>query len=194
MLQNPVKNIITTNAEEVIFIRIHYPMRNLEVWNHAKSVSLMEHLLTVQEVVRFNDIYFNKYTADLLDDRARDIIKQIDQTEMLGKYAIESRFDGSRLNIDKLSTGCKTALNVMYNPNNIFDICECGENALEVIYGMDAGKVYCEYPMIALDTNNQYIIIGRNPTSLMLSQDEILELDSVKNDDRMVFSLKKAFG
>ena len=194
MLQNPVKNIITTNAEEVIFIRIHYPMRNLEVWNHAKSVSLMEHLLTVQEVVRFNDIYFNKYTADLLDDRARDIIKQIDQTEMLGKYAIESRFDGSRLNIDKLSTGCKTALNVMYNPNNIFDICECGENALEVIYSMDAGKVYCEYPMIALDTNNQYIIIGRNPTSLMLSQDEILELDSVKNDDRTVFSLKKAFG
>ena len=194
MLQNPVKNIITTNAEEVIFIRIHYPMRNLEVWNHAKSVSLMEHLLTVQEVVRFNDIYFNKYTADLLDDRARDIIKQIDQTEMLGKYAIESRFDGSRLNIDKLSTGCKTALNVMDNPNNIFDICECGENALEVIYSMDAGKVYCEYPMIALDTNNQYIIIGRNPTSLMLSQDEILELDSVKNDDRTVFSLKKAFG
>lgn len=102
-----------------------------------------------EEVVRFNDIYFNKYTADLLDDRARDIIKQIDQTEMLGKYAIESRFDGTRLNIDKLSTGCKTALNVMYNPNNIFDICECGENALEVIYGMDAGKVYCEYPMIA---------------------------------------------
>ncbi len=102
-----------------------------------------------EEIVRFNDIYFNKYTADLLDDRARDIIKQIDQTEMLGKYAIESRFDGTKLNIDKLSTGCKTALNVMYNPNNIFDICECGENALEVIYGMDAGKVYCEYPMIA---------------------------------------------
>ena len=102
-----------------------------------------------EEAVRFNDIYFNKYTADLLDDRARDIIKQIDQTEMLGKYAIESRFDGTKLNIDKLSTGCKTALNVMYNPNNIFDICECGENALEVIYGMDAGKVYCEYPMIA---------------------------------------------
>ena len=102
-----------------------------------------------EEVVKFNDIYFNKYTADLLDDRARDIIKQIDQTEMLGKYAIESRFDGTKLNIDKLSTGCKTALNVMYNPNNIFDICECGENALEVIYGMDAGKVYCEYPMIA---------------------------------------------
>ena len=85
-------------------------------------------------------------------------------------------------------------MEVIKNSNNIFDICECGENALEVIYSMDAGKVYCEYPMIALDTNNQYIIIGRNPTSLMLSQDEILELDSVKNDDRTVFSLKKAFG
>ncbi len=104
-----------------------------------------------EEVVRFNDIYFNKNTADLLDDRAKNIIKQIDHSEMLEKYAIGSRFDGTRLNIDKLSTGCKTALNVMYNPDRIFDICECGENALEVIYSLDAGKIYCEYPMIAFN-------------------------------------------
>ncbi len=104
-----------------------------------------------EEVVRFNDIYFNKNTAELLDDRAKDTIKRIDQSEMLEKYAIGSRFDGTRLNIDKLSTGCKTVLNIMYNPDKIFDICECGENALEVIYSLESGKVYCEYPMIAFN-------------------------------------------
>lgn len=31
---------------------------------------------------------------------------------------------------------------------------------------------------IALDNNNQYIIIGRNPTGLLLSMDEIYELKS----------------
>ena len=31
---------------------------------------------------------------------------------------------------------------------------------------------------IATDANNQYIIIGRNPTGLMLQQDEIVELYS----------------
>ncbi|WP_034445765.1 hypothetical protein [Butyrivibrio sp. AE2032] len=47
---------------------------------------------------------------------------------------------------------------------------------------------------IALDNYNQYIIIGRNPTALMLSQDEILELDSKNSDGITHFYLKKAFG
>ena len=104
-----------------------------------------------EEVIRFNDLYFNKNTAELLDGRAKEIIQKIDHSEMLEKYAIGSRFDGTRLNIDKLSTGCKTALNIMYNPDRIFDICECGENALEVIYSLNDGKVFCEYPMIAFN-------------------------------------------
>ena len=47
---------------------------------------------------------------------------------------------------------------------------------------------------IALDTENQYIIIGRNPSELMLSQDEILELDSESKDGITTFRLKKMFG
>jgi len=58
---------------------------------------------------------------------------------MLDKYAISSRFDGMKLNIDKLSTGCKTALNVLYNPDKVFDIRECGDNALDVIYALPCG-------------------------------------------------------
>lgn len=101
------------------------------------------------EVVRINDVYFNKNTVGMLDQRAGGVIGQIDNSQMLDQYSISSRFDGTRLNIDKLSTGCKTALNIMYNPDLIFDIAECGENALEAIYAMEAGKVYCDYPMIA---------------------------------------------
>ena len=67
------------------------------------------------------------------------------------KYAISSRFDGMKLNIDKLSTGCKTALNVLYNPDKVFDIRECGDNALDVIYALPCGNVYCEYPLISFD-------------------------------------------
>ncbi len=116
--------------------------------------------------IKINDVFFNKYTVEYLDDRARDVIKIIDKSEMVDKYYFESRFDGGRLNIDKLSTGCKTALNIMYNPDKIFDISECGENALDVIYGLEDGMVYCEYPMIAFnmqkvkvaDDNGEYVI------------------------------------
>ncbi len=46
---------------------------------------------------------------------------------------------------------------------------------------------------IAMDAKNQYIIIGRNPTGLLLSTDEIYELTSKKTDGITTFSLIKAF-
>lgn len=104
-----------------------------------------------ENFVNTNDVFFNKKTSTMLDENARDVIWQIDNSELLDKFFISSRFDGTRLNVDKLSTGCKTALNILYNPDMIFDISECGENALEVIYAFDYGKVYCDYPMIAFN-------------------------------------------
>ena len=104
-----------------------------------------------KELIKINDVYFNKYTSAKLDERAEEIIYRIDSSKMIDQYTISSRFDGSRLNIDKLSTGCKTVLNIMYNQDKIFDVSECGENALEVIYSLEAGKISCDYPMIAFN-------------------------------------------
>ncbi len=103
------------------------------------------------ELITLNDIYFNKHTVEQLDDKATEIIEKIDSSKMLSKYTISSRFNSTVLNIDKLSTGCKTALNIMYNPDKIFDICECGDNALDVIYALPQGNVYCSYPFISFE-------------------------------------------
>ncbi|MBR0229353.1 MAG: ABC transporter ATP-binding protein [Clostridia bacterium] len=46
---------------------------------------------------------------------------------------------------------------------------------------------------IATDGKNQYILIGRNPTGLMLSQEDMMELDSSTADGKTKFSLKHAF-
>ncbi len=46
---------------------------------------------------------------------------------------------------------------------------------------------------IALDEKNQYIIIGRNPTGLLLNMDEIYELKSENIDDVTYFTLQKSF-
>ena len=42
---------------------------------------------------------------------------------------------------------------------------------------------------IATDGKNQYILFGRNPTGLMLSQDEIMELNSERRDGKTMFTL-----
>ena len=46
---------------------------------------------------------------------------------------------------------------------------------------------------IAMDGLNQYIIIGRNPTGLMLSQGDIMALNSEISDCITRFTLKHAF-
>ena len=46
---------------------------------------------------------------------------------------------------------------------------------------------------IAFDAQNQYVIIGRNPTGLMLELYEIYELSSENINGRTLLSLKKSF-
>ena len=46
---------------------------------------------------------------------------------------------------------------------------------------------------IALDEKNQYIIIGRNPTGLLLNMDEIYELKNETVNDTTVLTLQKSF-
>ncbi len=103
------------------------------------------------ELITLNDVYFNKYTVEMLDEKANEIIEKIDHSKMLSKYTISSRFNGTALNIDRLSTGCKTILNIMYNLDKVFDICECGDNALDVVYSLPQGNVYCAYPFISFE-------------------------------------------
>ena len=103
------------------------------------------------EYVELNDIYFNQSTASLLDEKASKIIEIIDGAKLISKYKICSKFDNITLDIDKLSAGCKTVLNVMYNPDKVFCLKECGNNALEILYGLDKGNVYSDYALIPFE-------------------------------------------
>lgn len=114
------------------------------------------------EYVQLNDVYFNEVTFDLLDERAKEIVEKIDETEILSKYKVKSRFGEEILNIDKLSSGCKTVLNVLYNSNKIFWVMECGENALEVLFQLEKGNVYCETPMIPFEFSKVRVWIGKD--------------------------------
>ena len=100
------------------------------------------------EYIELNDIFFNQNTAAFIDKRAEKIIEIIDDARLIGKYKISSKFNGVILDIDKLSAGCKTVLNVLYYPNKAFCLKECGNNALELMYALERGYVYSEYALI----------------------------------------------
>lgn len=106
------------------------------------------------EYVELNDLFFNQNTVSMIDKRADEIIKTIDDTRLISKYKICSRFEEIALDIDRLSAGCKTVLNVLYYPDKVFCLKECGNNALEVLYGLEAGCVYSEYALIPFEMDS----------------------------------------
>lgn len=103
------------------------------------------------EYIELNDIYFNQNTAGKLDERAHKIIEAIDEAKLISKYKISSKFNDTILDVDKLSVGCKTVLNVLYNPDKVFCMKECGNNALEVLYAIAEGYVYSDYALIPFE-------------------------------------------
>lgn len=110
------------------------------------------------EYIELNDLFFNQNTASLVDERAEKIIETIDGAKLVGKYKIQSRFNDSILDIDMLSVGCKTVLNVLYYPGKVFCLKECGNNALEVLYSLETGSVYSEYALIPFDMESVVVL------------------------------------
>ncbi len=103
------------------------------------------------EYVELNDLFFNQNTVAKLDWQAEEIIERVDSSKLISKYKIESKFHGVALDVDCLSTGCKTVLNVLYFPDIVFCMKEYGDNALEELYSIGQGAVYSDYAMIPFD-------------------------------------------
>lgn len=106
------------------------------------------------EYIELNDVFFNQNTVSRIDERAEKVIETIDEAKLIGKYKICSRFNEVALDIDRLSVGCKTILNVLYYPDKVFCLKECENNALEVLYGLEDGYVCSDYAMIPFDMDS----------------------------------------
>ncbi len=103
------------------------------------------------EYIELNDVYFNQKTALAFDEKAEKLIEVIEGAKLISKFKICSSFNDTVLDVDKLSTSYKTVLNVLYNPNNVFCLKECGYSALEILYGLEEGNVYSDYAVIPFE-------------------------------------------
>ena len=107
------------------------------------------------EMIEYNDAYFDIETCKhkKISEFGKKFIPLIDGSEWIDKTSIRSKFNNREIGIENISTGCKTLLNIICNPDKIFNIMECGWNAVDEILKLEEGSVYMPYDLITVLEN-----------------------------------------
>jgi len=129
---------------------------------------------------KFNDVYFDRYMRqiDFNSNNIKNIIKAIDDVEYIGDCRVKSKFESNiAISVRELSTGCKTAINVISFPQEIFTVVECGDNALQVIFNYRRGKIFMPMFSIPREFKNEikvYTIHGEQIINNNKQLEEVL--------------------
>lgn len=117
--------------------------------------------------ILMNDWYFNLYTGNQpFTENEKKVIAQIDGAKVIDGMHIETEYGIGT--IRNLSSGCKTYLNIIRNPEKIVCADECGKNVLDILFQLDDIKLYMSKPErfyirenIKICFNEKDIVIGR---------------------------------
>ena len=94
------------------------------------------------QLIKTNDAYFNANTVLTgTDDEARILMNVDNAVYNTPESFIGRDKDIGALYREYLSTGCKTALNILTHKNKCFSVVECGQNAKEEILLLKEGNV-----------------------------------------------------
>lgn len=104
--------------------------------------------------VNYNDKFFG--SVELKNTKITEyILSEIDNAIYNSKDTFIGRdHELGALNKSLLSTGCKTLLNIISNPNVCFDVIECGQNALKCLTLITQGNILWTHPVLLIDKNS----------------------------------------
>lgn len=131
-----------------------------------------------------NDAYFDRYIdhINFNSNLVKYILYKIDGVKYLGQQRVSSKFvKGIAISAKEMSSGCKTVLNVLSFSKEIFDIGECGDNALQVLFSLKSGNVYIPFFVIPPQFNNDIEIVINEMKKVIVHNNKDLEnvLDKV---------------
>lgn len=108
-----------------------------------------------------NNLFF-KQTTLINTPECKKVLSTIDKATYLDENNFLPRdAEVGPLNKSCLSTGTKTLLNILNNPNKCFDVTECESNALELMCELAEGHVYWHPPCL--------FITGSKPCDIILN-------------------------
>ncbi len=119
------------------------------------------------DYILLNDQYFNLHTSNLpMGEAEKEAIWEIDHAKLTADNRIETKYGIGILR--NLSSGCKSYLNVLLNPDKVVSVMECGANVLSKLFQLDHVKLFMSRPerfSISQDKcicfNDKEIVTGR---------------------------------
>lgn len=139
-------------------------------------------LVSTDIIIKDNDRYFHDQfmkpsSKREIDDKMKELMLEIDGSTYIGSQAIKTRY-GAIKDLDFLSTGCKTAINVYSSPDKVIDTLECGGNAAVEIMKLNKGSaIITGMPAAECDAWDELHceIIGENKTIVCTSFNECID-------------------
>lgn len=131
-------------------------------------IYLYTHKNEVDGWIMKNDLFFNLHTSNqVLTKEDKEAIRIIDSAEVTEDNHIETKYGLGT--IRNLSSGCKTYLNIIKNPDKIVSAEECGGNVLEMLFALDGVHIYMSRPerfliddSVEICFNDQDVVTGRS--------------------------------
>lgn len=100
-------------------------------------------------VIDINDSFFDAFTELRKTSLVEEVLFSIDKAVYSSPQTFEGRTkELGNLNKSFLSTGTKTLLNIIANPDICFNVCECGNNALYFLSKITNGNVLWKNPVV----------------------------------------------
>lgn len=113
-----------------------------------------------EDYIKLNDAYFTFYTSNKkLSSLSIEMMKKIDNAVLKSDGRIETPFGTTTLS--NLSTGCKTIINIIENPDKLVNVVECGSNVLNEIFKLDEIRIVMPF--------NNYVVF---PNSVEVCLDD----------------------
>ena len=88
-------------------------------------------LIEIENFIKGADYYFDSKISNLTLEEI-SLLNKVEKFSYLGNNKIETPY--GVCSIYELSTGSKTIINILRNPDKVFDATGCGENALIILF------------------------------------------------------------
>lgn len=172
------KQVRPEECEEAYWQELQVREINSLNTNRGEQKMLKIYLTRPDNIIDFHDQWFDSKINKIdFDEDIINFIKQIDGVEYVGNHHIKAKYnENMTLYVRELSSGCKAAINVKCFPNIVFNVGQCGKNALSVILNFKKGNIHMPYFVIPPEFENEIEVEFRGQTRIIHNNDELEDI------------------